>query len=159
MNEYGERAKAMFYQGYNCSQSVVAACAPLIGLEEDLALRLSCGFGGGIGRLREVCGAFCGLTAVISLYYTDPANPQDKSRVYAMVQELAARYKQENGGGSLICRQLLGLEKPEGSPVAEARTAEYYKKRPCPELAALAASMAADYIAAHPARDWSPLAP
>ena len=150
MGKYGERAQAYFHKGYNCSQSVVAAFAADLGLTEETALKISCGFGGGVGRMREVCGAFTGLTAVIGMYYTDPADPNDKSRIYGMIQQLAAQFRAESGGGSIICRQLLGLEKPEGSPHAEPRTDTYYKKRPCAELVALAADLAAAYMEAHP---------
>ena len=151
MGKYGERAQAYFHKGYNCSQSVVAAFAADLGLTEETALKISCGFGGGVGRMREVCGAFTGLKAVIGMYYTDPADPNDKSRIYGMIQQLAAQFRAESGGGSIICRQLLGLEKPEGSPQAEPRTDTYYKKRPCAELVALAADLAAAYMEAHPA--------
>ena len=109
MGKYGERAQAYFHKGYNCSQSVVAAFAADLGLTEETALKISCGFGGGVGRMREVCGAFTGLTAVIGMYYTDPADPNDKSRIYGMIQQLAAQFRAESGGGSIICRQLLGL--------------------------------------------------
>jgi C_GCAxxG_C_C family probable redox protein len=151
MGEYGEKAEAYFRKGYNCSQSVIAAFAPELGLDEATALKISSGFGGGIGRMREVCGAFCGATAVIGMKYSNPNDPQDKSRIYGIVQELAQQYKEQNGGDSIICRKLLGLEKPEGSAQAAPRTAEYYQKRPCPELVRLAADLTAEYIAQNPA--------
>ena len=91
MAKQGEAAYAYFLKGYNCSQSVVAAFAPQLGLSEEMALRMSAGFGAGIGRMREVCGAFCGVVTVLSLVYADPADPQDKSRMYALVQEAARR--------------------------------------------------------------------
>lgn len=147
--KYGQKAEAYFRKGYNCSQSVVAAFAEDLGISESLALRMASGFGGGIGRMREVCGAFCGVTQVVSLYYANPDDPQDKSNIYAIVQELAPKFK-EQSGGSLICRELLGLAKPEGSPQAEARTEAYYKKRPCPELVAEAADLVAAYMQQHP---------
>ncbi len=149
MKEYGEKAAEYFRKGYNCSQSVVAAFAEDLGISESLALRMASGFGGGIGRMREVCGAFCGVTQVISLYYANPEDPKDKSNIYAIVQELAPRFK-EQSGGSLICKELLGLAKPEGSPQAEERTEAYYKKRPCAEIVAAAADMVSDYIQQHP---------
>ena len=130
MSKQGDAAYAWFLKGYNCSQSVVAAFAPQLGLTEETALRLSAGFGAGIGRMREVCGAFCGVVTVLSMVYADPADPKDKSRMYALVQEAAEQYRSRNGGGSIICRELLGLARPEGTPQAEARTPEYYKKRP-----------------------------
>ena len=150
MAKQGEAAYAYFLKGYNCSQSVVAAFAPQLGLSEEMALRMSAGFGAGIGRMREVCGAFCGVVTVLSLVYADSADPQDKSRMYALVQEAARLYRARNGGDSIICRELLGLEKAEGTPIAEARTPEYYKKRPCPELARAAAEIMGEYIEAHP---------
>ena len=98
MSKQGDAAYAWFLQGYNCSQSVVAAFAPQLGLTEEMALRLSAGFGAGIGRMREVCGAFCGVVTVLSMVYADPADPKDKSRMYALVQEAAEQYRSRNGG-------------------------------------------------------------
>ena len=152
MSKQGDAAYAWFLKGYNCSQSVVAAFAPQLGLTEETALRLSAGFGAGIGRMREVCGAFCGVVTVLSMVYADPTDPKDKSRMYALVQQAAEQYRTRNGGGSIICRELLGLARPEGTPQAEARTPEYYKKRPCPELVALAAQILEEWLAEHPAR-------
>ena len=152
MAKQGEAAYAYFLKGYNCSQSVVAAFAPQLGLSEEMALRMSAGFGAGIGRMREVCGAFCGVVTVLSLVYADPADPQDKSRMYALVQEAARLYRARNGGDSIICRELLAKAgaAPSGGTKAEARTADYYKKRPCPELCRLCADLCAEFIAAHP---------
>ena len=151
MSKQGDAAYAWFLKGYNCSQSVVAAFAPQIGLTEETALRLSAGFGAGIGRMREVCGAFCGVVTVLSMVYADPADPKDKSRMYALVQEAAEQYRSRNGG-SIICRALLAKAgaAPAGGTAAEDRTADYYKKRPCPELCRLCADLCAEFIAAHP---------
>ena len=102
MSKQGDAAYAWFLKGYNCSQSVVAAFAPQLGLTEEMALRLSAGFGAGIGRMREVCGAFCGVVTVLSMVYADPADPKDKSRMYALVQQAAEQYRSRNGGGSII---------------------------------------------------------
>lgn len=152
MSKQGDAAYAWFLQGYNCSQSVVAAFAPQLGLTEETALRLSAGFGAGIGRMREVCGAFCGVVTVLSMVYADPADPKDKSRMYALVQQAAEQYRACNGGGSIICRELLAKAgaAPAGGTAAEERTAEYYKKRPCPELCRICADLCAEFIAAHP---------
>ncbi len=152
MSKQGDAAYAWFLKGYNCSQSVVAAFAPQLGLTEEMALRLSAGFGAGIGRMREVCGAFCGVVTVLSMVYADPADPKDKSRMYALVQQAAEQYRACNGGGSIICRELLAKAgaAPAGGTAAEERTAEYYKKRPCPELCRLCADLCAEFIAAHP---------
>lgn len=152
MSKQGDAAYAWFLQGYNCSQSVVAAFAPQLGLTEETALRLSAGFGAGIGRMREVCGAFCGVVTVLSMVYADPADPKDKSRMYALVQQAAEQYRACNGGGSIICRELLAKAgaAPAGGTAAEERTADYYKKRPCPELCRICADLCAEFIAAHP---------
>ena len=152
MSKQGDAAYAWFLQGYNCSQSVVAAFAPQLGLTEETALRLSAGFGAGIGRMREVCGAFCGVVTVLSMVYADPADPKDKSRMYALVQQAAEQYRTSNGGGSIICRELLAKAGavPAGGTAAEDRTADYYKKRPCPELCRICADLCAEFIAAHP---------
>lgn len=152
MGKQGDAAYAYFLKGYNCSQSVVAAFAPQLGLSEELALRLSAGFGAGIGRMREVCGAFCGVVSVLSLVYADPADPQDKSRMYALVQEAAQMYRTRSGGDSILCRELLAKAGavPSAGTAAEARTADYYIKRPCPELCRICGDLCAEFIAAHP---------
>lgn len=152
MSKQGDAAYAWFLKGYNCSQSVVAAFAPQLGLTEEIALRLSAGFGAGIGRMREVCGAFCGVVTVLSMVYADPADPKDKSRMYALVQQAAEQCRTRNGGGSIICRELLAKAgaAPAGGTAAEERTADYYKKRPCPELCRLCADLCAEFIATHP---------
>lgn len=152
MSKQGDAAYAWFLKGYNCSQSVVAAFAPQLGLTEETALRLSAGFGAGIGRMREVCGAFCGVVTVLSMVYADPTDPKDKSRMYALVQQVAEQYRARNGGGSIICRELLAKAgaAPAGGTAAEDRTADYYKKRPCPELCRLCADLCTEFIAAHP---------
>lgn len=152
MSKQGDAAYAWFLKGYNCSQSVVAAFAAQLGLTEEMALRLSAGFGAGIGRMREVCGAFCGVVTVLSMVYADPTDPKDKSRMYALVQQAAEQYRNRNGSGSIICRELLAKAgaAPAGGTAAEERTADYYKKRPCPELCRLCADLCAEFIAAHP---------
>ena len=151
MSKQGDAAYAWFLKGYNCSQSVVAAFAPQLGLTEETALRLSAGFGAGIGRMREVCGAFCGVLTVLSMVYADPTDPKDKSRMHALVQQAAEQYRARNGG-SIICWELLAKvgAAPAGGTAAEERTAEYYKKRPCPELCRICADLCAEFIAAHP---------
>ena len=141
-----ERAKALFKQGFNCSQSVFAACADIYGIEDEaLALRLSASFGGGIGRMRQTCGAACGMFMLAGLENGSAiaGDAEGKKANYALVQELAAKFKEENG--SLICAELLGASpksSPEGKnftdPTPAPRTEEYYKKRPCVEMVASA---------------------
>ena len=134
-----EKAVALFKSGYNCSQSVVAAFADLYGIDEVTALRMSASFGGGIGRMRQTCGAACGMGSV------DAGGREAKAYNYAVVQQLAAEFKQENG--SLICGELLGLApKAATPPTPEARTAEYYKKRPCSKMVETAATIFARFL-------------
>lgn len=135
-----ETAMALFKQGYNCSQSVAMAFADEIGMTCDQVRRLTCGFGGGMGRMREVCGAVSGMTFVISAVYDE-----DKGKIYQRVQELAEKFREENG--SIVCRELLGLSiKGADSPIPEKRTESYYKKRPCSELVGMAAELLENYL-------------
>lgn len=150
MSRYGDMAVDYFKRGYNCAQSVAAPFAEELGLPEETALRLTCGFGGGIGRLREVCGAFCGVTMVVSMKYADAADPQSKSRIYAIVQQLAEEYKKSSGRNTYLCRDLLVGACATGGAQAEVRTPAYYKRRPCAELVRTAAELAAEYLAQHP---------
>ena len=146
--ERGERARAFFQEGYNCCQAVLLAFADVLeanGLAgEELLKTIGSGFGGGFGRMREVCGAFSGCT-VLSGFISPAATAGQETRTanYALVQELAAGFRERNGG-SIICGELLGLRerKPE-SPVPSERTAEYYRKRPCPEIVCNAATLVA----------------
>ena len=134
-----ERAKTLFRQGFNCSQSVFAACADLYGIkDETLALRLSASFGGGIGRMRQTCGAACGMFMLAGLENGSAieGDVEGKKQNYALVQELASKFKSENG--SLICSELLGIAPKPQEPTPEARTEAYYQKRPCVEMVATA---------------------
>ena len=134
-----ERAKELFKQGFNCSQAVFAACADIYGIEDEaLALRLSASFGGGIGRMRQTCGAACGMFMLAGLENgsATPGDAEGKKQNYALVQELAEIFKKENS--SLICAELLGIAPRPQEPTPEARTEEYYKKRPCVEMVASA---------------------
>ena len=149
----GQWALAYFKEGYNCSQAVVLAFSDLIGMDEKLLVRMSSSFGGGMGRLREVCGAVSGMFFVAgALYgYEEPgaAGQQEKAAHYARIQELADEYRAING--SIVCRELLGLDTHGADqPTPELRTAEYYKKRPCGQLVMLAATILESYIEEHP---------
>ena len=145
-----ERAKELFYEGYNCSQAVVVAFADLIETDEKTAVRLVSGYGGGMGRLREVCGSFSGVVFIISaLYgYDEKRDNEGKKELYAIIQELAEKFRNECG--SLVCRELLGLKiTGADSPVPEERTPEYYKKRPCPDIIYTAADILETYLKEH----------
>lgn len=154
MSEYGALAEQYFRQGYNCSQSVAAAFSQELELPAETVLCMTAGFGAGMGRLREVCGAFSGAVFVLSTLYGS-ADPRQKTQIYTRVQELAKRFRNQNGGNSIVCRELLGLDRAEGSPQASARTMEYYQKRPCPQLVRLSADLLADYLTTHPRSDVS----
>ena len=135
----GEYVKA----GYNCCQAVAMTFADVLGMSEDEVARLASGFGGGMGRMREVCGTVSAMTMIAgAMIPADDVNDKEtKTANYALVQEMAGEFKQMNG--SIICRELLGLSKPEGTPVPSDRTPEYYKKRPCGELCSIAAGIVA----------------
>ena len=141
MGERAERAYNLFKEGYNCSQAVFIAFCDKYGFDEETAAKLASSFGGGMGRMREVCGAFSGMLLVNSMETgsADASDLEAKKANFASVQALAARFKEQNG--SLICRELLGLTKPEGSAVPEKRTEQYYKKRPCAEIVKSAAEI------------------
>ncbi len=146
-----ERARNLFLEGYNCTQAVVAAFCDEMDIDKETALRMASSFGGGMGRLREVCGTVSGMFLVAGYYYgyNDPKDFQAKSEHYTRIQELAKRFRDENR--SIVCRELLGLKEQASSPVPEKRTEEYYKKRPCPDLAACAARILEEYMEEHPA--------
>ena len=147
MIKRGERAKELFLQGYTCAQAVVLASEDMTGLDTTTAAKLSSGFGGGMGRMREVCGAVSGMFMVYDLVcgYSEPGDMESKKRVYADIRELAERFKAQSGG-SVVCRELLvGVQTTTGGD-PEQRTPEYYQKRPCPNLVALAADVLDEFL-------------
>lgn len=146
--EHGIKAAELFLEGFNCAQAVAVAFCDVTGLEPEMAARMASGFGGGVGRLREVCGAVSGMVMVLStLYgYDDPADGTGKQQLYAEVQALAEQFRAENG--SIICREI--LKNPPTDPNPSPRTAEYYAKRPCARMVYTAARLMDDFIAAHP---------
>ena len=149
LDERVSRAVENFMAGYGCCQSVVAAFADLYGLDDVMAKRLAAGFGGGVGRLRMMCGAVSGIVMLVGLDcgQTVGSDREGKSACYKVVQQLLARSKAENG--SLICAEILGLqghEKAQSSYEASPRTAEYYKTRPCAAKVESAARIFADYL-------------
>ena len=150
MSLKGDKAYELFKEGYNCSQAVFGAFAEELGVDLDTALKLASGFGGGIGRMREVCGTFTGLTMAASMIYgyNDPKDTETKAELYEKIRTLADKFREENG--SIICRELLGLQQAEKSAVPEARTSEYYKKRPCAELCRYAADLLEQFIEDNP---------
>lgn len=140
------RAEEFFNSGYNCCQSVVLAFADIIGLEATLAATISAPFGGGMGRLREVCGAVSGMTMVAGFLSPCPTADDSvaKKANYALVQYFAEQFRVQNG--AIVCRTLLGLDHAKDNPTPSPRTAEYYKKRPCGMLVGDAARIVAQYL-------------
>jgi len=147
MEERIENAVKLFKQGYNCSQSVVAAFADMYGFTKEQALKMAASFGGGIGRMRETCGAACGLFMLAGLETgaTEGSDREGKAANYALVQQLAKEFKKRNG--ALRCADLLGLSEKE--PIVstpEVRSNAYYKKRPCVKMVEEAARIWVEYI-------------
>lgn len=155
MTDHSRLAEEYFLKGYNCTQSVAAAFADELSMPSEQIIRMSAGFGAGFGRMREVCGTFSGIVFVISSLYGNDT-PEGKSAFYAEIQGLAAEFKQRCGTDSIVCRELLGSVGKDTSPHAQARTADYYKKRPCLRLVSTAAKIAEDYISSHPVAERCP---
>ncbi|MFQ8666899.1 C-GCAxxG-C-C family (seleno)protein [Anaerostipes caccae] len=149
-SQYAQKAMNLFKEGYNCSQSVFLAFKDLYGIDRRTALKLSSSFGGGMGRLREVCGSVSGmfLTAGILYGYDSPKDRSSKTEHYKRIQELARSFEELNG--SIVCRELLGLDQKKESYVPEERTKDYYRKRPCEQIVGCAAYIMEEYISNHP---------
>lgn len=145
---HSDLAARLFMQGYNCSQTVVVAFSDVTGLTPEFSARMASSFGGGMGRMREVCGAVSGMLMVAGLLYgyEIPGDDASKRAHYKLVQELAGKFREKEG--SIICREI--LKNPPSDPNPTPRTAEFYKQRPCVRLVMLAAQILDDYIADHP---------
>ncbi len=145
MTTHEQQARKYFTDGYNCAQSVFLAYAKEYGFDKDTALKLSSSFGGGMGRLREVCGAVSAMFMVAGLKYgyTQNNNDEIKAKHYKFIQTLAHEFQNQNG--SIICKELLGLD-GEDNPVPSKRTQQYYKERPCEEFVANACKILDKYI-------------
>lgn len=135
MSQRTDKAVELFKRGFNCSQAVFAAFAGEFGMDEETALKVSAGLGGGVGRSREVCGAVSGAAMLVGFKYgaTNGDDAEAKAKCYAVVQEIITEFKQTNP--SIVCRELLALGEGENTnPIPEARTQNYYKKRPCVQI-------------------------
>ena len=145
-----EKAMEKFKEGYNCAQAVVLAYSDLLDMDESTLAKISSSFGGGFGRMREICGSVSGMGMVLGLLYAcdDASNKEAKAAHYERVQEVARAFEEKNG--SIVCRELLGLSEKHDAPTPEARTNEYYKKRPCAELVGDSAEILEEYISKHP---------
>ena len=146
--DHGEKAAELFLQGYNCAQAVAVAFCDVTGLKPDFSARMASSFGGGMGRMREVCGAVSGMLMVAGLIYgyDIPGDDVSKKKHYTLVQKLAGEFRQEID--SIVCREI--LKNPPSDPNPTPRTAEFYAKRPCARMVMLAARILDDYMAEHP---------
>ena len=140
-------AAQLFLDGYNCAQAIAVAFCDVTGLDKDFSARMASSFGGGMGRMREVCGAVSGMLLVAGLLYGYNPSTGDgaKKTHYALVQDLAGQFREEVG--SIICREI--LKNPPSDPNPTPRTAEFYKQRPCTRMVMVAARILDNYIRAH----------
>ena len=145
---HSEKALENFLNGYNCSQAVAVAFCDVTGMTPEYAARLASSFGGGVGRMREICGAVSGMLLVAGLLYgyDTPGDDVRKKEHYALVQSLAGQFRDREG--SIICREI--LKNPPSDPNPTPRTAEFYKTRPCARMVMTAARILDEYIALHP---------
>lgn len=143
--DHGEKAAQLFLQGYNCAQAVAVAFCDVTGLQPEFAAKMASSFGGGMGRLREVCGAVSGMLMVAGLLYgyAVPGDDQIKKEHYQLVQHLAGQFREEVG--SIVCREI--LKNPPTDPAPTPRTEEFYRKRPCTRMVMLAAQVLDRYLA------------
>ncbi len=143
---HSDKAVELFKSGCNCAQAVATAFAPSFGFSKDDTMRLTCGLGGGLGRLRETCGAVSGMAIVAGMRYgnTEPKDPHARKVTYEVVQRMAAEFREQND--SIICRELLGLTAPDNNPTPDPRTREYYARRPCANLVRCAAEIVEKHL-------------
>ena len=142
-------AADLFLSGSNCAQAIVVAFSDVTGLDKEFSAKMASSFGGGMGRLREVCGAVSGMLMVAGLLYgyDDPGEGDcNKKAHYQLVQYLAGRFREEVG--SIVCREI--LKNPPSDPNPSPRTAEYYAQRPCARMVMIAADILDEYINEHP---------
>ena len=146
INERVEAARNYFLAGYNCAHSIALAYHDVMGIDKELSATMAAPFGGGMGRLREVCGTVSGMFMVAGFLApnSQPNDNANKKNCYALVQSLADRFREENG--SIVCRELLGLTQKKDDPTPSPRTEEYYHRRPCAEYVAIAARILGEKI-------------
>jgi len=144
---HAEKARDLFLEGYSCSQAVFIAYCDLTGIDEKTAALIASSFGGGMGRMREVCGAVSGMFMAVGILYgyDDPSATSEKTAHYARIQELARRFKERNT--SIICRDILGKIAVDKSFIPQERNEKYYSTRPCAKMVYDAAEILEQYIA------------
>lgn len=141
-------AAELFVNGYNCAQAIAVAFCDEIGMSKEQAAKMASSFGGGMGRLREVCGAVSGMLLVAGILYgyETPGDDVQKKAHYTRVQELAGAFRQQVG--SIVCREI--LKNPPSDPTPSPRTEAYYRERPCARMVYTAAQILDDYIRQNP---------
>ena len=146
--DHSMQAAELFVGGYNCAQAIMVAFCDVTGLEKDMAARMSSSFGGGMGRMREVCGAVSGMLLVAGILYgyDTPGDDESKLSHYQLVQALSGQFREQVG--SIVCREI--LKDPPSDPNPTPRTEEFYKTRPCARMVLLAGQILDEYIAQHP---------
>ena len=146
--DHGIKAAELFLEGYNCAQAVAVAFCDVTGLTEPQAAKMASAFGGGMGRMREVCGAVSGMMMVLSMCYgyDDPKDDAGKKELYTRAQALAEKFREENG--SIICREI--LKNPPSDPNPSPRTQSYYAKRPCAKMVYTAGRLLDEFMEEHP---------
>ena len=149
VKERAQRAGEYFKAGYNCAQAVVMAYNDIMGMDLEMVAKLAAPFGGGMGRMREVCVTVSGMTMLAGYIQpsADPKNLEERKNNYALVQHFAEQFRNENG--DIVCRRLLGLEpivERNETAMPSERTPEYYKKRPCSEYVECAARIVGEYL-------------
>ena len=146
--DHGHQAAELFLDGYNCAQAIAVAFCDVTGLDPAFSARMASSFGGGMGRMREVCGAVSGMLMVAGLLYgyETPGDDIKKKAHYTLVQALAGQFREQVG--SIVCREI--LKNPPSDPAPSPRTAEYYASRPCARMVVTAAQILDAYIAEHP---------
>ena len=141
-----EQAVSTFEEGYTCAQSVFATYADLFGMDRETALKLTSPMGGGIGRMREVCGVVSAMALLAGLKEgnTDPENEEGKEKIYLLTRRMAEKFKEKHE--TIICRELLGIQGMEMSAKPSERTKEYYRERPCSKLVATASGIVEEML-------------
>lgn len=144
----GEKAEQLFLEGYNCPQTVVLAFADRLGIEEKTLAQMVSAFGGGVCRMREMCGAVSGMMFILGMLegYSAPEDTEGKTALYTHGQQLINVFAAKNGKGSYICADILGKPRGPEPPVPEARTESYYHNRPCAKIVRAAAEVLSEYL-------------
>ena len=148
--DHADKACQLFADGLNCAQAVLTAFSDVTGLDRELSIKLSSSFGGGMGRMREVCGTCSAMFMIAGIIYGpgEDFSHEDKSEHYKRIQILAEQFKEKHH--TILCRELLKELSVTNTPEPEKRTAEYYKVRPCVRFVRTAAEILDKYLSTNP---------